>query len=246
MMTGTDIDSLIRFMQSALESPERIDEELFRDEVVAYNDLVHELNAHLAASDRLLDAGRRDEAIEYSERNGNLLEMYEKLDIPEIELWCELVTAFELPAPPRLHEDAAVQLNDAYVKLNELRPLLTRHRLLALDHAPLRYRLITLAELAAQDPLNPVWQDGVEEFQKARLSEIPRDLDRAKPKHSTKANWNRPKPDRHLRSVPIRLPQPCRQSGHAKKRLQTSLRNSRPMIPSIRTKIYSSSSASWP
>jgi hypothetical protein len=176
MITEVNIDALRQFIQSSLTSPDLIDEDLFRDEAVSYNDLCYQLNEHLAETDRLLDLGRRDEAIDYSERNGNLLEAFDKLDLPEKQLWSELVSAFELPPPPALDEAAAEQLNDAYSSVGELTPLLKRHRLLALDRAPLKYRLHTLAELARRDPLNPIWQQGVEEFQKARLHEIPPEL----------------------------------------------------------------------
>src|SRR6056297_2183879 len=179
MLTEIDIDALTQFIQSSLASPELIDEELLRDEAVAYNDLCFELNSHLAQTDRLIDAGRRDEAIEYSERHGNLLMLFERLDLSERELWCELVSAFDLPLPPDINVDAAEQLNEAYATVGDLTPLLRRHRLLALDRAPLKYRVETLAELARRDPLNPIWQDSAVPLHQARLSQIPTELSQA-------------------------------------------------------------------
>ncbi|WP_417730508.1 hypothetical protein [Rosistilla oblonga] len=179
MITDTDIDGLLQFIHASLNSPETVDEDLMRDEAVAYNDMCFEVNSQLTTAARLIDRGLRDDAVALAGRDGELLTLYEKLDFPEREVWIELVDAFGLPKPPELDEDAAAKLNIAYAVLGDLQALLSKHRLFALARVPLQHRIRILNELAQQDPENPLWQSDAEKFQQARLTQLAGEIARA-------------------------------------------------------------------
>lgn len=179
MISDIDLDYLMQFIHASLASPDTIDFDLFRDQAVAYNDLCFELNSKLAAAQRLIDKGLRDDAIALSQENGNLLGLFESLDFPHRELWCELIEALELPRPPDLDADAATNLNLAFATIDDLGTLLKNHRLLALGRAPLPKRIGLLNALAQRDTDNPIWAEDAANFQKARLAKLPTEIAKA-------------------------------------------------------------------
>ncbi len=79
---------------------------------------------------------------------------------------------YELPVAPKLALEQAEALNEAYAEQDPLEDLLRRHRRLALQRAPLRSRISVMRKLAAQDALNPIWNDDLRTFEKARFREI--------------------------------------------------------------------------
>lgn len=179
MISDSNLDQLMQFIQSSLASPDTIDEDMLRDEAVAFNELCYEVNAKLASIERLINRGLRDDALVAAGRDGELLTLFEKLDFPDRDLWTELVQAFGLPKPPELNHDAAAKLNMAYATLGDIEGLMNNHRLFALARAPLSARIRILNALALKDRENPLWQSDLVTFQQARLSQMPGEVERA-------------------------------------------------------------------
>src|SRR5262249_36057862 len=94
---------------------------------------------------------------------------------------------YGLPAAPALNLDAAKALNEAYAEEQPLEDLLKRHRLLALSRAALPARLMILRRIAGMDALNPVWADDVREFERARLRQMPQEVEEAARRGDTAA-----------------------------------------------------------
>ncbi len=132
VMTPEELDTIQSSVQMALASPELLDPELFREEVVVLNDLVFEVNQQLNKVGRLLDKGLRDtkpktgfdrvRACSMSTNASN------RLQLDHGVCWS---THLVFPRPPELNHDAAAKLNSAYGRLNDLGSLLIEHRRLA-------------------------------------------------------------------------------------------------------------------
>lgn len=137
-----------------------------------YSELCLEANARLARCADFLRLGLRSEAIQFADCNPPLLETVSMLDLPSIGAWEQICATYGLPRPVRLMMDVAKTLNDAYAEQEPIKPLLVKHRLLALTNAPLSERLSVLRQLALADAASPCWSDDVKEFERARISSL--------------------------------------------------------------------------
>lgn len=173
-MAGTyqHVREMIRTMQGYLQSPGNADAQFVRDESVEYNDLCHEVNVRLSEVASLIDRGLREDAIEISTVNGDLLELFKILDFPERESWCELINQFGFQLPPPLDYESGTKLNSSHAIVAELTPILRKHRLLNLSRAPLSQRIVSLQRLHSKDPGNPIWPANGAELQKARIEQM--------------------------------------------------------------------------
>lgn len=171
------VRELIRTMQGYLQSPETADPQFVRDESVEYNEWCHEVNVRLTEVASFIDRGLREDAIEVSNTNGDLLELFEILDFPERDQWLALINRFALQLPPPLDYESGVKLNAAHARLNELTPILQKHRLLNLSRAPLSQRIALLRLLHSKDPNNPIWPTDATALQKARVEELKEQID---------------------------------------------------------------------
>ena len=174
-----DIDQLLEFILNAIESPEAIDFDVFNEHVNSFNALNQRVNQSLANIARLLDKGLRDEAMQEAGEEGALLEIYERLDFPEREAFCELIEEFGFAKPAPLNHDAAARLNSAFGTVKDLSGLLKQHRILALARGPLIERIRVLNSLSIADADNPMWEQDSLLFQKARLVQIPSEMELA-------------------------------------------------------------------
>ncbi len=168
---------------------DRIREQLNRDGVPAeemeplameYAVEVERVNQRLMECSMLLRRGLRSEAIQKANMRPNVLEWAARLDFPEIDEWVEILKFFELPVPKQLNRLMVQQLHEAIVEEQPLEQLLKQHRRLAIAKAPLAWRLRVLRQIAQVDSLNPVWNEDLETWEKARLAEIPSELQTAK------------------------------------------------------------------
>ncbi|TWT87848.1 coiled-coil domain-containing protein [Neorhodopirellula pilleata] len=173
------VRELIRTMQSYLQSPDAADSQFVRDESVEYNDLCHDVNIRLAEVASLIDRGFRDDAIEVSNANGDLLELFALIDFPERDQWLVFINQFGLQFPPPLDYESGTKLNSAHARLTELTPILRQHRLLNLSRAPLSQRIAVLQLLHTKDPQNPIWSADATALQKARVEQLKEQIESA-------------------------------------------------------------------
>jgi len=142
------------------------------DLAASYAQLCQETNDRLRRCVDYLRRGLRSEAIHLADAPPSVLDMVATLDIPQIAEWEQVCAAYELERPSRIIVDAAQELNEAYAQFEPLRPLLTAHRRLALERAPLHQRLSSIRALADADPGTSHWAEDQELFETARLREL--------------------------------------------------------------------------
>ncbi len=168
--------STVDQIRYALEQQDGLSEEVMRPLATAYADEVYQVNARLYEAVALLRKGLRSEAIQRASMKPNAIDDAANLDFPEVEAWREFLRFLSIPVPPEVNQDAARQLNEAIVDTQPLTELLNRHRRLAIAKAPLAWRIRVLRRIAQLDPVNPVWEDDLEEWEGVRLKQIPGDL----------------------------------------------------------------------
>jgi hypothetical protein len=162
------VDQIRAFVQASDQTRSATLEAL----AAAYIDACVEINQRVGRCHRLLQQGLRSEAIQLADSDPRLLDAIAALDFPERADWDELLQIYELPVAPKLAVEQAEALNEAYAEQDPLEDLLRRHRRLALQRAPLRSRISVMRKLAAQDTLNPIWNDDLRTFEKARFREM--------------------------------------------------------------------------
>jgi hypothetical protein len=133
----------------------------------------------LSRCHRLLQQGLRSEAIQLAEIEPRLLDVIADLDFPERADWDELIQIYGLPDAARFPIESASFLNEAYAEEDPIQDLLRTHRRLALARGPLRARIEVMRKLAAQDANNPIWQEDLRTFEKARFRGIQSDAEDA-------------------------------------------------------------------
>lgn len=137
-----------------------------------YASLCREVNVRLRRCADYLRGGMRSEAIHLAECQPKLVEAATSLLFPEQAAWAELCVANGAPAPPVLAVEGLDAVTDAYAREQALRPLLSRHRLLALAQAPAKARLEVLRLLATEDADNRAWPEAIVLLEAVRLREL--------------------------------------------------------------------------
>lgn len=167
-----DIQRLIDELRCRVQSADwELTDEL-RANAGEYAQLCRATNERLRRCGEFLRQGLRSEAVHLADSQPRLLDMLAIIDFPERGDWDEMVAMYQLPKADALLLDVAEQLNEAYALQHPLERWLDRHRLFALQRAPLSQRLTVLRKIAELDPSNPVWDEDVRTFEKARLAEI--------------------------------------------------------------------------
>ena len=176
MRTYQDIVDAIDDMLSSEQDPGEAELTSLEND---YVQAIQAVNTRLKKADDLLRKGHRAEALGLCEAEPNLLDAVQILDFPDRETWAEFVQDFGLPSPPELKIDIASDLNDAYPQEQQLAPLLRRHRFLALSRSDLRSRIDVMRRIAKVDKANPIWNEDLKEFERARHTEIQREFKEA-------------------------------------------------------------------
>ncbi len=171
--------SVVDRIRELMERQDGVSGESMEPLAMAYGLEVGQVNDRLAVCVNLLRKGLRSEAIQQASMRPNLIEWCARLDFPEIEDWSEILQFFQVPLPRALNRDAVRQLQEALVEEQPLEELLRQHRRMAIGKAPIAWRLRILRRIAQVDSANPVWTEDVEVWEKARLREIPAELEAA-------------------------------------------------------------------
>lgn len=178
---------IVEDIQTLLSADTDPTEAALKEVYQRYVDAVTQTNVRLEECDRLLDQGLRAEAIHKSEMEPNLLDVTGVLEFPERENWCDYVRQYGLPEPPEPKLDVAQDLNDAYAAEQPLAQLMRVHRLHALARSPLRPRIDVMHKIAQFDTANPVWQQDIRTYERARISQLPAEVDAAAKSDDVKA-----------------------------------------------------------
>lgn len=174
--------NLVREIKAAILNSENLPDEFIVELAAEYRAACDEVNRRLIEVTTLLKMGCRDEAVQVADYPRSLLDSVRELNFKQRKDWVQLLADKNLEVPSRLEFPAAVRLEEAYKKLDELAPLLKKNRLLALAQAPLQSRILMLSKLIEQDPENNVWKLDLTALQDARLVEIKEELRKAKKK----------------------------------------------------------------
>jgi len=145
-----------------------------------FAELTKLINQRLRQCDALLQKGLRAEALQLAEQDPKVLELSQLVASVDRPMWDQLVSLYGLPRAEPLLMGVAETLGEAYWQQQPLTQLLSLHRLLAIGRASLRDRLSVMRRLQSADSTNPIWEQDVREFEKARLAEIEQEARHAK------------------------------------------------------------------
>jgi hypothetical protein len=171
--------TLIEDIRTALAYSELVTPDKLEVYARRYAEECTKLNERLRLCLPHLRGGNLAEAVRIAETSPNIIETFNLLDFEGRRDWIEVCDGLGLDTPPPLVVEIFQELNDAYLQMVPLEPLLKWHRLYALSGAPLRDRLAVLRSLVRADPMNLPWQTDQETFEKARIAEIGRDITKA-------------------------------------------------------------------
>lgn len=175
----SELQILIENIRTAISFPETVPPEQIRAHARRYAEACTELNRRMMQCIQHIRAGNIAEGIRMAELKPNLPEMFLSLDMPEREDWEEIVSTLGFDQPSPLPSELMRELNEAYLKLSPLEPLLRWHRLYALNGSPMRERLSVLRAIAKTDHENMFWMEDQEKFEKVRLKELEREISKS-------------------------------------------------------------------
>lgn len=174
------IDSILSILSSERDPEPQVVEQLNRQ----LTEALTPVNARLRRCDKLLHDGQRSQAIELCEVEPHLLDVVALLDFPERGVWDDYVGQFQVAPAPALLVDVAAELNEAYTAQMSLQGVLDQFRLHSLARSPLSVRTVILRQLVDRDPNNLPWQQDLQAYERARLSEIKAEVDLASSKRN--------------------------------------------------------------
>ncbi|MDR1479936.1 MAG: hypothetical protein LBJ00_13460 [Planctomycetaceae bacterium] len=174
-----NIQNLIENIRTTISFPETVAPDQIRQYARDYAEACVELNHRMMQCFRHIRNGNIAEGIRLAEMKPNLIEMYISLDFVEREEWNEIVSTLGYNVPPPLPVEQQRELNNAYLNMSPLEPLLRWHRLHALNGSPIRERLAVLRAIAKNDQQNSFWVEDQETFEKVRLKELDNEIKNA-------------------------------------------------------------------
>jgi len=178
-MTADEIKQLVGEIQQVLSRDILTFEDDLIDLAARHDDVVEQVAARLFSVEKLLDKGRREEAIALAEHEPNLNDIVTALDFPEAEAWNDYLIEFSIQPVRELPVSIASDLNDAYSVSAPLERLLQLYRTQSLSRAPLSERIDTLRQLTVEDSASADWQKDVIKFESHRVGQLKQELQSA-------------------------------------------------------------------
>ena len=163
--------SIVEEIERVLANPETMSLDDLGALASDYSQLCRRVNERLGMSIEQANIGNIDEAVRLM-RIFNSLDEYNHANFPQLEMWRETCRTLDLETPTPLAEDRAFTLLGLYDTYASMEPLLRQMRSQALKHAPLNKRLETLYQIEPFQPLNPIWGETIQEFERRRLTDI--------------------------------------------------------------------------
>lgn len=136
-----------------------------------YAALCAQTNDRLRKCEMYLNEGLRSEAIHLAEIAPPVLELTATLEFHGVELWREFCMQNNLPVAPLIPVDVVERLNDAYMAVNALDPLLNEYRRL-IHTGTLTEKIDILRRICSLDPDNQNWRTDLVQFERARHDEL--------------------------------------------------------------------------
>jgi hypothetical protein len=174
-----DIQKLIDNVRTVISFPETVTPNQIRQYARDYAEACTELNRRMMQCSQYIREGNIAEGIRLAEMQPNLTTMYMTLDFAERDEWNEIVSTLGYNVPPALPAELHKELDNAYMKMSPLEPLLRRHRLCALNGSSIRERLAVLRAIARIDEQNSFWREDQEAYEKVRLKELDKEIKNA-------------------------------------------------------------------
>ncbi|MDR3199481.1 MAG: hypothetical protein LBU34_16550 [Planctomycetaceae bacterium] len=174
-----NLQVLIENIRTAISFPETVLPDQMQVYARDYAECCTECNRRMMQCIQHIRSGNIAEGIRLAEMKPNLTEMYLSLDFAEREEWVDIVSTLGFDTPQQLAGGQLKELNDMYLKMSPLEPLLRWHRLHALNGSSIRERLEILRAIAKADPENLFWNDDQEKFEQARISELKKEIQNA-------------------------------------------------------------------
>lgn len=138
----------------------------------AYARACGEVRVRLRRCAEHLDRGMIREAVQLAEVSPALVPLAKSLELHDLLQWNQLCVMHGQPPAPAIDAGILERLSSATTLVAKLDPLLTRHQLGAVSHAPVRDRIAVLRHLRAQDPLNPSWTEQLRLLEPQRIEEL--------------------------------------------------------------------------
>ena len=178
-MSNLQIQNLIEHIRIAIGFPETVTPEQMRIYASRYAEACTELHGRTMQCVQHIRVGNIAEGVRLAELKPNLVELYLTLDFTERDEWNEIVSMLGFDVPPPLPVEMARELNDAYLKLSPLEPLLRWHRLYALNGSSIQERLAVIRAIAKTDRQNLFWTEDQEKFEKVRIKQLNQEVSKA-------------------------------------------------------------------
>lgn len=167
-----DYQEVIQAVRGQLKAGPTLSRDELADLAVTFANLCHEANVRLNRCGEYLRLGCISEATHLAGCQPVLERLIAALQRPDLRAWNELCARMGLtPAPPILDDDLAA-LRAATAKEGKLRPLLARHRVLAIARAPARDRLKVTRALSHHDSENACWVEECKRLEPLRWAEL--------------------------------------------------------------------------
>ncbi|MDR2440910.1 MAG: hypothetical protein LBE12_16230 [Planctomycetaceae bacterium] len=174
-----NLQVLIENIRTVMSFPETVLPDQIQTYARDYAECCAECNRRMLQCIQHIRSGNIAEGIRLAEMKPNLTEMYLSLDFTEREEWIDIVSTLGFDVPQPLSDGHLKELNDMYLKMSPLEPLLRWHRLHALNNSSIRERLEILRAIAKVDPENLFWNEDQEKFEKARITELNKEIQNA-------------------------------------------------------------------
>ncbi|MCL2745177.1 MAG: hypothetical protein FWE67_15145, partial [Planctomycetaceae bacterium] len=173
-----ELEALIENINTAIAFPETVPIEWIRGYAQRYTEISTEVSRRMIQCIQHLRAGNIAEGIRLAELQPNLLEMYLLLDFTARDEWIEIISPLGFVIPP-LPAEMFRELDDSYLTMTQLEPLLRQHRLHALNGSSVRKRLSIIRAIAKIDIENIFWIEDQELFETERIKEFEKDVQEA-------------------------------------------------------------------
>ena len=171
LKSASDFQQLVDDIETLLASPTGVAPEAVTRLQEFYDQATKLVNARLRQCDDLLKKGLRNEALELCDFEPKLLDLFLILDFPERETWMETVKQCG-SVSTELLIGVAMELTDAAAAVKPLAELMYQVRLHALARSPLPTRIQVMRQLSKLDTDNPVWEEDLRVFEKARHNQL--------------------------------------------------------------------------
>jgi hypothetical protein len=168
--TMTELCDRIR---AAIARPESVSRALVADLAAAYSEHAEEVSHRLRRAVGWIRLGLISEALHDIEQFPDALDAASTLELGLSKgTWLDMCRANDVQPPSTVDSDIAAEVGAAYRAASRWRPLLGKHRRLALAGAALSARVKAVRALAKADPDNTAWAEQRALLERGRLTEV--------------------------------------------------------------------------